>query len=92
METSTTLRLPVDMKQRLALIAARERRSTHWCMREAVTEYVEREERLEAERQELLASWRDYQETGLHLTFEEVKEWLAKWGEDNIPELPPCHT
>jgi predicted transcriptional regulator len=33
------------------------------------------------------AAWRHYQETGLHVTGEEVMKWVASWG--TTDELPP---
>jgi len=60
-------------------------------MREAIREYVEREEARESFRQEALASWTSYQETGRHLTGQEVREWLKSWGTDAEAELPECH-
>ena len=40
---------------------------------------------------EALASWAEYQETGLHLTGEEVVHWLDSWGTAGESECPPCH-
>jgi len=37
-----------------------------------------REEKREAFKHEALEAWDEYQRTGLHLTGEEVDEWLAK--------------
>lgn len=41
----------------------------------------------ESFKQEALGSWRKYKETGLHLTGEEVDQWLAKWGAAQENEL-----
>ena len=46
-----------------------------------------REEQRESFRQDTLDAWRAYQETGLHVTGDEVVAWLNSWGEEN--ELPP---
>jgi predicted transcriptional regulator len=50
-----------------------------------------REEMQEQFRASALASWDDYQRTGLHVTTEEADAWLAKLeaGEDSEP--PKCH-
>jgi predicted transcriptional regulator len=42
-------------------------------------------------RQDTLAAWAEYQETGLHVTEQEMDDWLAKLeaGEDAPP--PTCH-
>lgn len=41
--------------------------------------------------QEALDSYDSYQKTGLHLTGEEVRDWLATWGTDKERERPECH-
>ena len=43
-------------------------------------------------REEALASWSAYQETGRHLTADEVRAWLDTWGTDAEAEPPACHT
>jgi len=60
-------------------------------MREAVVQYVEREEKREAFRQEALKAWEEYQQTGLHASAEEVGNWLASWGTANETPRPECH-
>jgi len=60
-------------------------------MREAITQYVEREEARESFKQEALASWAAYQETVRHLTSQETRTWLGSWGTDTEAELPKCH-
>lgn len=59
---------------------------------EAIEQYLERAEFREQVRLDVEASSKHYQETGLHLTGEEVDEWLSKLGAgENVPP-PPCHT
>lgn len=41
--------------------------------------------------QEALVAWKAYQETGQHLTCEEVSSWLNTWGADDATEIPLCH-
>ncbi len=60
-------------------------------MREAITQYVEREEKREAFRQDTLRAWDEYRTTGLHATAEEVDAWLASWGTDDEGPAPECH-
>ena len=43
-------------------------------------------------KEEADASWRDYQETGLHLTGEEVLDWRETWGTDHETPALACHT
>jgi len=72
-------------------LAGLRQRSAHWIMREAIAQYVEPEEARESFKQEALASWKAYQETGLHLTGQEVRSCLNNWGADAETELPECH-
>jgi predicted transcriptional regulator len=45
----------------------------------------------ESFRQEALASWSAYQETGRHLSLEEVRAGLGTWGAEAEAEPPECH-
>jgi predicted transcriptional regulator len=88
--STTSLKLDHDVKKRVQRLATARRRSPHWLMREAIEEYVEREEKREQFRQHALAAWDHYQTTGLHATAEEADAWLAKLeaGKDVAP--PKC--
>lgn len=88
---ATSLKLDDAMKARVRDLAAARDRSAHWLMREAVREYVEREEARESFKAEALASWAALQTDGRHLTGDEAADWLARWGETAGPAAPPCH-
>jgi predicted transcriptional regulator len=60
-------------------------------MREAIEQYVEREERREQVPQDALAAWADYQATGQHATAEEADAWLARLEAGEDAEPPPAH-
>jgi predicted transcriptional regulator len=81
-----------DTKDRVKRLANARQRTPSWLMREAVTQYVEREEKREVFRQEAIKTWQDYEETGLHATGEEVIGWLETWGEETELPAPTCHT
>lgn len=87
----TTVELDPDTQARLERLAEAQRRPAQGVLREAVEQYVEREEARERLRQDVHAAWAEYQATGLHLTGEEVDAWLARLeaGEDVDP--PKCH-
>jgi predicted transcriptional regulator len=88
---ATSIKLDETLKGRVQHLAEVRRRSSHWIMREAIAQYVEREEKREAFRQDAIRAWDEYQQKGLHLTLEEADAWLAKLelGEDVEP--PKCH-
>lgn len=87
MATATFIKLDDELKGRVQHLAEARRRTSHWIMREAIAQYVERE----AFKQDALRAWESYQRTGLHLTFEEADAWLAKLEAGEDAELPKCH-
>ena len=89
--SATSLKLDTETKKRIQRLASARRRSPHWVMREAIEQYVEREEKREQVRRDALAAWTHYQTTGLYVTAEEADTWLAKLeaGKDAAP--PKCH-
>ena len=66
-------------------------RTPHWMILQAVRQYVEREEKREAFRQDGIRAWNQYQATGLHVTSAEADAWLAKLEAGQDVEPPECH-
>jgi predicted transcriptional regulator len=91
MPAATSIKLDDGLKGRVQHLAEARRRSSHWIMREAIAQYVEREEKREAFRQDAIRAWDEYQQTGLHLTLEEADAWLAKLEAGEDAEPPKCH-
>jgi len=91
MAAPTSIKLDDKLKGRVQHLADARRRSAHWIMREAIAQYVEREEKREAYKQDALGAWEAYQLTGRHLTFEEADAWLAKLEAGEDAEPPKCH-
>ena len=88
---ATSLKIDDGLKSRVQQLASQRRRSAHWIMLEAIQQYVDREEARESFKQEALASWESYKETGRHLTGQEVRTWLSTWGTDDEKAMPECH-
>lgn len=88
---ATSIKIDETLKSRVQRLASARRRSPHWIMREAIEQYVEREEARESFKQEALASWTAYQETGRHLTGQEARDWLRSWGTEDEKAAPDCH-
>jgi predicted transcriptional regulator len=91
MATPTSIKLDDELKSRVQHLAKHRQRSAHWLMLEAIEQYVEREERREAFKQDTLKAWEDYQATGQHATADEVENWLASWGSEDETPAPACH-
>ena len=89
---ATSVKLGDDLKGRIQQLARARDRSPHYLMREAIERYVTQEEARESFRREAEESWRHYQETGLHITGDELFAWLRTWGTDEEGEPPACHT
>ncbi|MEJ0019073.1 MAG: CopG family ribbon-helix-helix protein [Acetobacteraceae bacterium] len=88
---ATSIKIDDELKGRVQRLAELRRRSAHWIMREAISQYVAREEARESFRQEAMSAWTAYQETGRHLTGEEVRTWLEGWGAETEAAMPGCH-
>lgn len=85
------IKIDEDTKARLKRLADARHRTPHWLMREAITQYVDREEKREAFRQDTLKAWEAYRTTGLHVTAEEADAWLAQLEQGKDVEPPECH-
>ena len=85
MANAVSVRLEDDDRERLASLALAKRRTPHYLMREAITEYLAREEKLLAFHTEAEAAWTDYTETGLHLRLADMQVWSKK----PAARLPP---
>ena len=85
------VKLDQDTRDRLKRLADAKDRSTHWMLREAVAQFVEREEKREAFRQAGLQAWAEYQATGQHVTHDEADVWLAKLESGEAAAVPECH-
>jgi predicted transcriptional regulator len=85
------IKIDADTKARVKRLAAARNRTPHWLMREAISQYVEREEKREAFRKDGVKAWNDYRATGLHVTAQEANAWLAKLAAGQDSEPPECH-
>jgi len=88
---ATSVKIDDKMKSRIQHLANARHRSSHWIMCEAIRDYVDREEKRDAFKQEALQAWEAYQQNGLHLTLEEASAWLLKLEAGEDAELPECH-
>ena len=91
MATATSLKIDDALKGCTKDLTTKRRRSLQWIMPEAMQEYVKREEARESFKQEALASWAAYQQTGVHLTGHQLSTWLNTWGTKEIKTVPECH-
>ncbi len=88
---ATSIKIDDTLNGRIQHLARERNRSPHWIMLDAIQQYVEREEARENFKNEALASWAAYKETGRHLTGQEARAWLNTWGTEDEHALPECH-
>lgn len=85
------IKIDENTKARLKRLADARQRTSHWLMREAITQYVDREEKRETFRQDTLKAWDAYRTTGMHVTADEADAWLAQLEQGDDIEPPACH-
>jgi predicted transcriptional regulator len=85
------IKIDEDLKARLKRLAESRQRTSHWLMREAITQYVNREEKREAFRQETQKAWEAFRTNGTHVTADEADAWMAQLEEGHDKEPPECH-
>ena len=85
------IKIDADIKARVKRLADARQRTSHWLMREAITQYVDREEKREAFRQDALKAWEAFRTTGLHVGADEADAWLDQLEQGNDIEPPECH-
>lgn len=89
---AVSVKLDEEMRERIQSLAESKQRSAHWIMREAIRTYVEKEEARRSFIADGEEGLREYRETGLHVTWEEVERWMSTWGTDDEQDPPECHT
>lgn len=86
-----SIKLADDERARLASLASARKRSSHYLMREAIQQYLTREEARQSFREEADDAWRDYQKTGLHATQAEIDSWVDSLGARRPKRAPKWH-
>jgi predicted transcriptional regulator len=87
---ATTLDLDTATEARLRRLADARSKPTQGLMRDAIDQYLEREESREQVLEDAVVAWEEYQTTGLHVSAEEADVWLEglEKGEDCEPPQP----
>ena len=79
MKTTTMgVKLDEDVRERLKVLGNIKERTPHWLMKKAIEEYLAKEEVNEREKQEDMLRWQRYQDTGEHLSHDEVRTRLTR--------------
>lgn len=82
---------PID-RERIAALAALKKRAPHYLMKEAIAEYIQREESRQSFILAAEAAFDHCQQTGQHITLDELSTWVDKAQKNPDTPVPPCHT
>lgn len=89
--TTTTVRLPEDLKARLDKLAASDGKSTHAFMVEALALAADRRERQQAFDVEVQQRWADFQRTGQVVLHEDMKAYALALAAGKKPKRPKTY-
>ena len=84
------IKIDEDTKVRVKPLADARQRTPQWLMREAITQYVDREEKREAFRQDSLQAWKAFRARGQHVTAEQADAWMAQLEQGIDIDPPEC--
>ena len=82
------VRLDEQLEMRLNALSEKTHRSRSYITKEALKRYIREEENKALEKQETLARWEHYQETGEDISNEAMMEWLDSWGTEQEKACP----
>lgn len=88
---SVTVKLDSSARNRIASLAAVKKRTPHYLMKEAILEYIQREEARQNFIQAAEASYAHYKETGIDMTLDEFNAWVDDVQNDPSKPIPVCH-
>jgi predicted transcriptional regulator len=84
------IKLPESERERLKKLGEARKRSAHWLAREAISQYLEREEAAQRFNQETADRWEEYCRTGRAVPNDDVLKWLDSWGTSKELKAPKC--
>lgn len=82
------IKLAPEDRERLRRLGEKKKRSAHWIAKEAISEYLDREEAAESFKDETVARWEEYRQNAKAIADDEVVKWLDSWGTDHELKSP----
>ena len=74
--SAIAIKLEDEVKQRIQQLGKIKDRSSHWLMKRAILEYLEKEEKFEQDKLEDKKRWEHYALTGEAINHNDMKNWL----------------
>ena len=85
---SKAVKLDETTCERLKALGESRQRTPHWLMKEAIRQYLDREEATENIRKDTLERLARFEATGESVPYETVDAWLATWGSESEAKCP----
>lgn len=89
---TVTIKLDPSDRDRIASLASMKKRTPHYLMKEAILEYVQREETRQNFIKAADTSFEHFKETGLHITLDEFSTWVDDVQKNPDAPITACHT
>ena len=89
---SVTIKLGAADRDRISALAKARKRTPHYLMKEAILEYVKKEEARQHFITAAQSSFEHYKQTGLHITLDEFSSWVDQVQHNPAEPVPACHT
>lgn len=90
--TTMGVKLNEEVRTRLKTLGESRDRTPHWLMKTAITEFLDREEKLDYRNKEADEALSEYQATGQYVSHENMEAWLETWGSDKESTCPELKT
>lgn len=82
------VRIDEELAKRLNALADKTKRSKSFLAKEALTCYIDEEERKQRENDLTLTRWEEYQEAGEIVSNDAMTDWLESWGTGSEKSCP----
>lgn len=86
--TTKAVKLDDSIVDRLKVLGETRQRSPHWLMKEAIRQFLDREEEAERIRLDTLQRLAQFEADGKTINHDVVDAWLASWGTENEGQCP----
>lgn len=85
---SKAIKLDEHIYDRLKALGEMRQRSPHWLMKEAIRQFLEREEAIEQIRRDTMDRWARFEASGKTVDHDTVDAWLETWGTEREGKCP----
>ena len=88
---TVSVKLDPSDRERISVLATTKKRTPHYLMKEAIREYIEREESRQNFINAAERSYEHYKETGSHISLDEFSAWADDVEKNPGAPMPVCH-